>query len=258
VTGLLWELRTAGTEGGDGGFGPSGELLAYFPDQDDLEATLRTTLAPLRARVQEVPVADVDWVARFRETFRAFRAGPFVIAPAWDPPPAEPHVLLVEPGVAFGTGTHETTRLCLAALGDLAQRRPLGDVADIGAGSALLAVAAARLGARRVAAVELDAEALPWARRHLELNAAPVWLVRGDGGRALRRQGFDVVLANLTTGLLVERAGELASLLRPAGALVVSGLLAADLSEVRPAFEPHGRAAVRTDGEWACLVVEVA
>lgn len=249
MTTVLWELGTAGTEGG------RGEFLAYFPERDGLETELDEALAPLGARSVAVWVPDVDWVARFREGFRAFRVGPFLVAPAWDPPPPERHVLLVDPGVAFGTGTHETTRLCLSALAGVADRRPLGDVADVGTGSALLAVAASRLGARRVIAVDLDAEALPWARRHVDLNRAAVHLVRGDGARALRAAAFDVVLANLTTPLLVERAAELARLRRSGGVLVLSGLLTADVPEVQGAFAPHGTPSVRTEGEWASLVV---
>lgn len=250
MTGVLWELGTAGTEGG------RGEFLAYFAERAGLETELDEALAPLGARAAAVWVPDVDWVARYRQGFRAFHVGPFLIAPAWDPPPPERHVLLVDPGVAFGTGTHETTRLCLAALAGVADRRPLGDVADVGTGSALLAVAASRLGGRRVVAVDLDAEALPWARRHADLNRAAVHLVRGDGARALRAGAFDVVLANLTTPLLVERSAELARLRRTGGVLLLSGLLAADVPEVQRAFAPHGTSSVRTEGEWASLVVE--
>jgi ribosomal protein L11 methyltransferase len=79
-----------------------------------------------------VPVPDVDWVARFRDGFRALRSGRFLIAPAWAAPEPSPDVLLVDPGRAFGTGTHETTRLCLAALEELARLRPLGRTLDLG------------------------------------------------------------------------------------------------------------------------------
>ncbi|HEV7502020.1 MAG TPA: 50S ribosomal protein L11 methyltransferase, partial [Vicinamibacteria bacterium] len=151
-------------------------------------------------------IPEIDWVARVREGFRPFAAGSFRITPAWeatpDPDsPAEPtdgrteRILVVEPGLAFGTGTHESTRLCLSALEDRARAGPLGDVLDVGAGSGILSAAAALLGARRVIAVELDPEALPVAVRHRELNRVPVRILRGDGARAVRANAFDLVLA---------------------------------------------------------------
>jgi ribosomal protein L11 methyltransferase len=201
----------------------------------------------------------VDWVARVRQGFRAFTAGPFRIVPAWEPLPSDGpstgHVIVVEPGLAFGTGSHESTRLCLAALAERAAAGPLGDVLDVGAGSGILSAAAARLGASRVVAVELDAEALPVARRHAELNEAPVHLVQGDGARALRPASFDLVLANISAPLLVARAAELAGAARGHGLLVVSGFLSEDVPALREAYGRHGDVEVRLEGTWAALVV---
>jgi ribosomal protein L11 methyltransferase len=200
----------------------------------------------------------VDWVARVREGFRPFSAGSFRIVPAWDasaPAAAGERVIVVEPGLAFGTGTHESTRLCLAALEERARARPLGRVLDVGTGSGILSVAAARLGAASVVAIELDDEAWPVARRHAELNRCPIRLLRGDGARAVRPAAFDVVLANITAPLLAERAEELAGATRGHGALILSGLLVADLPSVRAAYAAVGEIDVRVDGEWAALVV---
>ena len=200
----------------------------------------------------------MDWVARVREGFRPFSAGSFRIVPAWDasaPAAAGERVIVVEPGLAFGTGTHESTRLCLAALEERARARPLGRVLDVGTGSGILSVAAVRLGATRVIAVEMDAEALPVARRHAELNRAPLHLVRGDGARAVRPAAFDLVLANISAPLLAERAQELAATTRGRGALILSGLLVADLPAVRAAYSAVGEVDLRIDGEWAALVV---
>jgi ribosomal protein L11 methyltransferase len=199
----------------------------------------------------------VDWVARVREGFRPFAAGPFRIVPSWEaaaPAGAGEHVIVVEPGLAFGTGTHESTRLCLAALDERARAGPLGHVLDVGTGSGILSVAAVRLGARRVTAVELDEEALPVARRHADINRAPIRLVRGDGARALRAAAFDVVIANISAPLLVERAEELAGTTRGRGALILSGFLVEDLPSVRAAYAAPGDIDVRIEGEWAALV----
>ena len=253
----LWELGTAGTHslGLEDG---RAVLLAYFADEPGLEGRLRHTLAALRVEILPAAIPEVDWVARVREGFRPFSAGHFRIVPAWEPSaPARggERVIVVEPGLAFGTGTHESTRLCLAALEERASAGPLGHVLDVGAGSGILSVAAAQLGARNVIAIELDAEALPVARRHAALNRAPIRLVRGDGARAVRTGSFDVVVANISAPLLAERAEELAGTLRAHGALILSGFLVEGLPSVRAAYAAVGDIDVRVEGEWAALVV---
>jgi ribosomal protein L11 methyltransferase len=256
ATAALWEAGTAGIE-----VRPAGdqvELLAYFPESAEL-AAVQSALAqpPLKsATVAATTVPEVDWVARFREGFRPFQAGRFLIAPPWNAPRASPDVLLVDPGRAFGTGTHETTRLCLEAVEDLAGRRPLGRTLDLGAGTGLLAIAAARLGARPVIASDVDAEATASARAHAALNATPLRVVRADGGRGIRAGAFDLVLANLLALLLVDRAEEIRRLLAPGGALVLSGLLLEDVPIVRAAFAACGSPRERRLGEWVALVYE--
>ncbi|HXK11321.1 MAG TPA: 50S ribosomal protein L11 methyltransferase [Vicinamibacteria bacterium] len=252
ATAALWEAGTAGIEVRPAAGGRI-ELVAYFAEAG-LE--LPAGLLPAGATVERGEAPEVDWVARFRETFKASRAGRFLVAPAWDPPDPSPDVLLVDPGRAFGTGTHETTRLCLRALEDLAGRRRLGRALDLGAGTALLAVAAARLGAAPVVASDLDPEAVAASSTHARLNDVPVRVVRADGGRGFRPRSFDVVLANLMALLLVDRAAEIRSLLAPGGALVLSGLLVDDVPFVREAFAACGTPGTRLDGEWAALVYE--
>jgi ribosomal protein L11 methyltransferase len=262
----LWEAGTAGVEVRAA---PGGrlQLLAYFPGD---AAAPGPALLPPGATVEPAAVEDVDWVARFREGFHAFRAGRFLVAPPWDPAAhrSSPDTLVVDPGRAFGTGTHETTRLCLAALEGLAARRPLGRTLDLGAGTGLLAVAAARLGAAPVAASDVDREANDASRHHARLNGVRLAVVRADGGRGFRAGSFDLVLANLMALLLVDRAAEIRALLAPGGSLVLSGLLVEDVAFVRDAFEGRGHgteprghatgagvtASVIVDGEWAALV----
>ena len=255
ATAALWEAGTAGVEvrGGPGG---RALLLAYFADE---APPLTLALLPPGAALEPAVVPEVDWVARFREGFRAFRVGRFVVAPPWDAPAdPSPDLLVVDPGRAFGTGTHETTRLCLGALEDLAARRPLGRTLDLGSGTALLAIAAGRLGAFPVFASDIDPDATRSSRHHARLNDARLGVVRADGGRGLRAGSFDLVLANLMALLLVDRSAEIRSLLAPGGALVLSGLLLDDLPFVRQAFAACGTPAERLDGEWGALVYEGA
>ena len=257
ATALLYEEGTLGTQVEPAEPG-SVCFLAYFPTTLGLDERLSAAFSALvGARVVAVPVPEVDWVARFREGFRAFHAAGFLIAPEWDVPSnSDASVILVDPGQAFGTGTHETTRLCLGALRDLARERPLGRVLDVGTGSGILGVAAVSLGARVVVGIENDPDALPSAAAHARINKARVHLLRGDGARAVRNHAFDIVVANITAPLLCARRDELLSVCRPGGMLVLSGLLRSELPEVGDAYASCGAPAVLTDGDWAALVIE--
>ena len=255
ATAALWEAGTAGVEVRGGREG-SVDLLAYFADE---VPPLTLAVLPPGAALEPAVVPDVDWVKHFRAGFRAFRVGRFVVAPPWDPPEdPSPDLLVVDPGRAFGTGTHETTRLCLGALEDLAARRPLGRTLDLGSGTALLAIAAGRLGAAPLFASDIDPEATSSSSHHAHINGVRLRIVRADGGRGLRAGSFDLVLANLMALLLVDRAAEIGSLLAPGGALVLSGLLVDDLPFVRQAFAACGTPSERLDGEWGALVYEGA
>lgn len=254
ATAALWEAGTAGIEIRPGS-PDEVELVAYFADEPS-PGTLAALLPGAAIEPAEVP--ETDWVARFREHFRPFRAGRFLIAPAWAPPAPTPELLLVDPGRAFGTGTHETTRLCLSALEELAARRPLGRVLDLGSGTAILAIAAVRLGARSVVASDVDPEAVASSRAHSRLNGARVGIVRADGAAPFRAAGFDVVVANLTAPLLLERAAEIQRLVAPGGTLALSGLLVDDLPAVEAAYGAGRSLGRRIDGEWAALVGEGA
>jgi ribosomal protein L11 methyltransferase len=254
ATALLWEHGTRGVEVRPL---PGGrvELLAYFDERPDA-AGLPGALSA--AVVAEVPVPEVDWVARFREGFRAFDVGRFTVTPSWEARAASPERLIVDPGRAFGTGTHETTRLCIGALEDLAARRPLGRTLDLGSGTGLLAVAAARLGAGPVVASDVDPEAAASSQLHARLNATRLHVVQADGGRPFRRAAFDLVLANLMALFLIDRAEEVRGLVAPGGALVLSGLLLDDVPPVREAYAASGTPREHTLGEWAALVFETA
>jgi ribosomal protein L11 methyltransferase len=255
---LLWEHGTQGIEvqpTASGGV----VLLAYFPDRHGLALEITRALASLTGtEVTQVAVPDVDWVARFREGFRSFNAGSFTIVPEWEAPgsAAGPRVIRVDPGRAFGTGTHETTRLCLQALEGLAARRPLGATLDVGTGTGILAVAAAELGATPVVAVDFDPESVAAARVHARLNAVTLHVVLGDGGRPFAPRRFDVVLANITAPLLVERRHEIAALSAAGGAVVLSGLLQQDADAVCDAYSALGVPRVLRDGDWVGLVFE--
>jgi len=256
---LLWEAGTMGVQvtaaGGDA------VLLAYFSRGAATAESILVALDSLPvARIEDAAVPEVDWVARFRESFRPFHAGSFHIVPAWAADgPGEGRRLIVDPGQAFGTGTHESTRLSLAALETLCAARLPRRVLDVGTGSGVLAIAARLLGASTAVGIEIDADALPAARDHAALNGVAVHLVRGDGARGVRPGAFDLVLANIAAPLLIDRARELAQACRPGGDLVLAGVLRDDVAAVRGAFAAFASSIdVRTDGEWAALVLRRA
>jgi ribosomal protein L11 methyltransferase len=255
---LLWEHGTAGVEVRPAG--PETKLLSYFEPAEGIEQRLRRAVAGLAgARLARTDVPVVDWVARYREGFRAFTAGGFLIAPCWDVPaaPGKP-LLIVDPGQAFGTGTHESTRLCLDALATLCSASPPASVLDVGTGSGILAVAAALRGARRVFGIDVDPEALRCARRHAALNRVAIGLVHADGARAVRPALFDLVLANISAALLHEAREELLAARAPGGALVLSGFLAEDTPRLADAYAEAGTVERLDEGEWSALVVRGA
>lgn len=230
-------------------------LVAYFQTGGAaLEARLAEALAGVAgATFQSVAVADVDWVSRFRGGFTAFDVGPFRIVPSWEaaPSPAASD-LVVDPGRAFGTGTHESTQLALLAIAGFSPTP--ARVLDVGTGSGLLAVAALRRGARFALGSDVDTEALASARFHARLNAVDLHLVQADGGAPFREGAFDLVLANLSAGLLREHAAGIVAAAAPGGWLVLSGLLADDVADVRAAHPAFASLAARERGEWAALV----
>ena len=204
-------------------------------------------------------IEDRDWSEEWKKGLGPVDIGRVRIRPSWiqaAPPPGSVEVVL-DPGMAFGTGSHQTTSLCLAALSELLATRPGAAVLDVGTGSGLLAIAASKLGAGRVAANDVDPVAVDVARENaarngvrLELAAAPVEAITG---------AFDVVVANILANTLVELAPALVSRLAPSGVVLLSGILAPQEDEVRRAYLALGLArhpgGDRRDGEWSLLAL---
>jgi ribosomal protein L11 methyltransferase len=197
-------------------------------DRDDAAAALAAE-APEIAIASE-DVADDDWAARSQQLLTHIRAGAFVVAPPWDVPEAldaDATLIVIEPSRGFGTGHHQSTRLCLRALTDVDVRGKR--VLDLGTGSGVLAMAAALSGARQVLAVDVDPDAIESARESQALNPSAAgieWLVadyRQRGAYPPIDGLWDVVLANLTGGMLQSSAERLRDLVKPGGVLISSG-----------------------------------
>jgi len=211
-------------------------------------------IGELRTRI----VAEADWADAWKSHFPVLRVGRrIVIRPTWREHQAAPDdvVLALDPGMAFGTGLHPTTRLCLAILESIAARRRLGRVLDLGCGSGILSVAAARLNADDVLGVDVDPIAVEASLANAGRNGVER-VVRARVGSVPTGEGpFDLVAANLVATLLVELGSSIAAELAPGGTLVASGIFVDREAEVRDAFGSLGLEAVGRSAEddWVAL-----
>ena len=208
------------------------------------------------ATLAAVPVPVVDWQALWRQHHRPVAVGRrLLVAPPWDVPrPAGREVLVIEPGMAFGTGQHATTRACLEAIEAAVGTGQVRSALDVGTGSGVLALALARLGVERVVALDTDPAVVPLARANLARNgAARVALLAGP--LAAVRGRFDLVVANLLADAIVAEAGALARAVGPGGRLVVSGLVAEQLPAVRAAYPGWRVTETRAEGAWRTLTL---
>ena len=194
--------------------------------------------------VQPIDVEDEDWARRTQADLPAIRIGRVTIAPPWDlPPPSlrvpDPNItILIEPSRGFGTGHHQSTRLCILLL----QSRNLSGltVTDVGTGSGVLAITAARLGAAFVTALDNDLDAVENARENVLANGVET-LVEAyvDDLATTTMPAADLVTANLTGTLLSIHAADLSRLVKPGGSLIVSGFNVDERERVTAALAPH-------------------
>jgi ribosomal protein L11 methyltransferase len=215
-------------------------------------------VGPLSTRT----LREEDWANAWKEYFFVHRVGKHtVIVPSWRESdyvrrPGD-LVLLLDPGMAFGTGLHPTTRLCLRAVEEFVQ--PGARVLDVGAGSGILSIASARKGAASVEAVEIDPVAASVCAQNVERNrVGDIVGVRTGSLEERTDQPVDLILANITIATLLELHQNLAEHLRPGGLAVLSGVLAERADELRDALTGAGWQHVRTDQEqdWVALIVQ--
>lgn len=246
--------------------------VSGFGDDAPDEAVLRRDLAAAAqaAGIAPPPVdlvwlPDLDWVALNRESFPPQHIGRFWIRDSYhdEPPPAGAVSITIDAATAFGTGRHGTTRGCLLALGDLARRRlQPGPVLDMGCGTAILAIAAAKLLRRRVVASDIDPEAVRMARLNAVRNGAgsgvATTVSRGYDAAIIERDGpYVLILANILANPLTRMAPACARHLAPGGYVVLSGLLTAQEAAVLAAHRIQGLVLVRRyriEG-WSTLVL---
>lgn len=194
-------------------------------------------------------VEDEDWLESWKASFTPLRIGRFLVRPTWsDVDPGDAVVLDLDPGMAFGTGLHPTTQQCLHALSTLEVTGKR--VADIGTGSAILAIAAAKRGAGEVMAVDIDEVSMRAATENVARNGVKVTVGRGSAADVPGT--YDLVLANIVAPVLREIAPDLARCTAAGGTLVTAGIIAAAEGATVAAFQAAGfQSGVRVqDGDW--------
>ena len=225
-------------------------LTALFPIETDVSAALeRTGVAAVHASIDRLE--DADWVALTQKQFEPIRAGERLwIVPTWHQPPRPADVnIVLDPGAAFGTGSHPTTRMCLAWLE--ANVRAGDSVLDYGCGSGILGIAALKLGAARAAGVDVDPLALEAARYNSRRNA--VDLAVQDAQRSLEG-AFRITVANILANPLRMLAPVIASHTASQGLIALSGILADQADDVVRAYAPWASLEVAAhDGPWVLV-----
>jgi ribosomal protein L11 methyltransferase len=238
--------------------------------RDEALAALTRTFRTQGLTVVTIDVPDEDWAARSQAGIRAVRVGRIVVAPPWDMPHdvSDNHaVVIIQPSMGFGTGHHETTRLCLGLLQEIDCRGR--KVLDVGTGSGVLALAAAALGGDPIEGIEVDPDAVGNALENLALNPT---LARGATIRfsvadvrppTAQAPGSgpavpaDIVLANLTGALLVTAAPDLLARATPGASLILSGFQHHEAAAVLGAFAGATELVThRTEGEWAAVLLD--
>lgn len=211
--------------------------------------------------------ALVDWAEEWKQYYHLQRIGRLIVRPSWEEYEASPGevVVALDPGAAFGTGEHETTRLCLMAAERYLQA---GDrVLDVGSGSGILAIAAHMLGAREVHALDIDADTVRVAMENAERNGVSEHIDFAAGSVGTdwpwpdrAPEGYDLVLANISSLVIGRLAGELAVAARPDGLVVASGFILRDVDEVGGYLADAGLTAIESlvEGNWGCIVAHRA
>jgi ribosomal protein L11 methyltransferase len=242
-------------------------LVAYFPSSRDIE-TIKCDLSLLKTLLEKAGHADEltydytiipekDWNETWKKGFQPVDAGErFTILPPWEEKRNGRINLIIDPGMAFGTGHHETTRSCLVLMENYAPKTSREDFLDLGTGTGILAIAARKLGYLHVIGIDTDILAVDAARNNVIINQVPEVEIR-EGSLYELPQPFEVIAANLISGVLVLLAPALFAHMRPGGIAILSGILFGQEDEVIMAMEQAGftlREQYR-DGKWLSIVM---
>ena len=239
--------------------GPA-ELVTHLTGDTDFEALERAVRAAGGSAMDRTLLPEADWSAEWKTRVGVQRLGRVAVAPPWlagDAADAE-CLVVIEPAMAFGTGEHESTRGVLTLMQDVIA--PGQTVADLGAGSAVLAIAAVKLGARRAIAIEIDADAMGNADENIARNDVrdQVTLIRGDAGVLLPLVApVHVILANIISSVIMELSPAMRRALAPGGRAILSGILTSEREHLADALAADGWTIERelSEGDWWSCVI---
>jgi ribosomal protein L11 methyltransferase len=260
VSTLLWEAGATGLEERDAStLDRSADaevtLVAHFATEEEAIVIAAALSAEHRARV--VFIEGDEWRDKWREFFKPTRIGKrIVIRPSWEPfdAQADDVIVTLDPGQAFGTGTHESTRLVLEEID--ATVRGGERVLDLGCGSGILSIAALLLGAKSALAIDVDPDAVRVTVENAEMNSVADRLAPTAGTIDDAPGTYDVVLANIQSTILIPIAKELCARVSPGGTLILSGLLAGEGDTIRSAYSALRFVRERASGDWISLAFE--
>ncbi len=241
-------------------------VRAYLPADDQLWTKKRGVEEALwhLGQIRSIPdptfqfIAEEDWAKAWKKQLKVLRVGQhIIIQPSWlDYSPASKDVVIqLDPGMAFGTGLHPTTQMCLAALEKLV--RSGAGVLDLGTGSGILAIAAAKLGARHVLAVDNDPQAVKVARDNVAANGVQEVVSVERGSLSKVSASYDLVVVNILAKVIIEMAQEgLATRVRPGGVLIAAGIIADQAPKVVAALEQGTLTLTgqHQEGDWISLL----
>jgi len=270
VANQLFDLNGAGVEIQDNPnpASPSIKLISYFPMDDLVGERLRKVqrfldqlpqwdLQPGQSSISLKAVQEVDWSEKWRSAFPPQKIGRrIIVAPTWAKiVPEQCEVLIrLDPGMAFGTGQHPTTRLSMGLLEKAIKRNDV--LADIGTGSGILSITAAKLGAKRVDAIDLDETIIPIALKNFQLNdvESVVDVQSGDGLTGLDSK-YDIIIANILTEVLIPLISEVSQFLEPNGEVILSGIMSNEAEQIEKALNARDLCCIEItqDEEWVAI-----
>ncbi|MBS1700290.1 MAG: 50S ribosomal protein L11 methyltransferase [Armatimonadetes bacterium] len=220
-------------------------LTGCYADVDGVQERidgLREALSPFE--IDEIitePLVEIDWENEWRKHFKPRRIGEhFVVKPTWEDFESLPgdHIIVLDPGQAFGTGDHPTTRMCLTFLEELVG--PDHSVLDLGCGSGILSIGAKFIGAAKVLAIDIEPLAVEVARENFTLNGVEAEVAVGDVTELELESGWDIVVSNIISATLINLAPDAHYALKPGGKWIVSGIIDQNWADVQKAAKTCG------------------
>ena len=245
-------------------------VSAYYPEDGELKEridNIEKELGVIENRIGKFrfgptlfrKISEKDWANEWKQYFHVTRVGKsLVIKPTWEEyaPKAGDKVLHLDPGMAFGTGTHHTTNMCMQILEEIV--KPGMKVFDVGCGSGILAMTAALLGAKDIKAVDIDGKAVQVARENIALNKLTDKIATAQGDLLQGTQGqADVIVANIIADIIIMLLPDIPGKLKPQGKFLASGIIDERLADVEAAADKVGMKtiSVRHKGGWSAVLM---